>query len=119
MKSTKRKKLLNRSPAATKKLRDVLMARCDGLCENWSCFRLAAHLDHFFGRGKVPQSEETCWMLCVECDNDKTNNRPSAWYWASAFSGLCDTRGYANGAEMARARLAWLAAKGLTGRSTP
>jgi len=44
-----------------------------------------AELDHFFGRGKVKQSVETCWILRADCHREKTNSRPDAATWLRKF----------------------------------
>lgn len=73
------------------------------LCEN--CDLLGSELDHFFGRGKVPQKVSNCWFLCGYCHRNKTNNEPSATYWLEQFVSHCDRHGYTSEAWQATARL--------------
>ena len=84
-------------------LANAIVRRADGLCE--ACrVRPAARIDHFFSRGRA-ESLETCWHLCVECDIDKTYNRPAASHWLLSFVCHAESHGYTAAAERARARL--------------
>lgn len=111
MKSKRREKLLNRSPAQTREIREAVFERADGICEG--CHDENAHaMDHHFGRGKEPQSVANCWALCAECDFRKTNNTPSAAWWLETFIAHCEKHGYVAEAEKAAAKLEVLRAKG-------
>jgi hypothetical protein len=83
----------------TQKIRDACFARAKGKCE-CGCgeavgddFRNSVYpeargeLDHMFGRGKgrLPQSVETCWVLRPDCHVAKTRNRPDAATWWRKF----------------------------------
>jgi len=86
----------------TSVIRAACYERAAGVCE-CGCGRPAHHdaaalridwnaqaeLDHFFGRGKVKQSVETCWILRADCHREKTNNRPDALVWLQKFIGHC------------------------------
>ena len=116
MKSKRRQKLLNRSPAQTREIREAVFARADGICECGECGRWvseeAGHLDHFFSRGKEPQTIRNCWGLHRVCDNQRTRNMPSAAYWLGLFIAHCGVHGYVAEAEKAAAKLQVLKAKG-------
>ena len=84
-------------------LANAIIRRADGLCE--ACrVRPAGRIDHFEGRARS-ESLETCWHLCVLCDNAKTVNRPSARHWLESFIRHAESHGYTAAAERARARL--------------
>lgn len=78
-------------------IRMEVWARSDGRCE--SCrqpFRTygygAGELDHFFGgsgRRLEKQSVFNCWRLCRPCHQQKTENRPSRWWWVKQFQSHC------------------------------
>jgi 5-methylcytosine-specific restriction endonuclease McrA len=88
----------------TAAIRRACLQRADGLCEcgcghplqepsesdHWEAE--TPELDHFFGRGKVKQSVETCWILRADCHQEKTNNRPDAATWLRKFIAHCDKR---------------------------
>jgi len=79
----------------TAAIREACLRRCGGVCE-CGCGRdlqllavgRVAELDHMFGRGKgrLPQSVETCWILRADCHRDKTLNRPGAASWWRKFA---------------------------------
>lgn len=99
-------------------LYQALAARARGRCE-CQCGRLIppAHADHFFGRAKAEETEFNVWLLSVECDYAKTNNRPSAGVWLERFMAHCARYagdGYRQAQERAHAKLDWLRAKGTT-----
>lgn len=98
-------------PEETRRIREAVFRRARYQCEN-DCGCKAAHMDHFFGR-RIPQSEANCWALCVQCDRDRTDNRPAAAYWCRAFVEHCERHGYTAEAERAGARLLVLKAKGM------
>lgn len=90
-----------------KKIYAAVSKRAAGSCEG--CFGAlgeSGHLDHFFGRKHAPETVDNCWMLCLSCDDNKTNNRPSAIFWLEQFVAHCALRGYAVAAERAGAKLA-------------
>ncbi len=117
----------------TQKIRDACFARAKGKCE-CGCgepvgddFRSSVYpeargeLDHMFGRGKgrLPQSVETCWVLRPGCHVAKTRNRPDAATWWRKFmvhaqrytataKSLDAARAWANAATAAGARLAFV-----------
>lgn len=66
-----------------------MFRRAGGFCEARCGTRIDevrfGHLDHFFGRGKVPESYENCWALCPKCDELKTLNKPDAQTHLRAF----------------------------------
>lgn len=101
--------------AATKRLRRTVFARADGACE--CCGRWitedSGHLDHFFGRAKVPEAVSNCWALCLTCDVAKTANEPTAAFWLVAFIAHALNHNFTAEAELAGAKLQTLQAKGL------
>ena len=111
MKSKRREKLLNRSPAQTREIREAVFERAGSGCEGCLVYFPVA-LDHFFGRGKEPQAEASCWALCEKCNHFKTINDPSAAHWLRLFIAHCEKHGYVAEAEKAAAKLEVLKAKG-------
>lgn len=100
----------------TRVIRAQVFERARGKCE--ACKRPvgeSGHLDHFFGRAKAPTALETCWALCLQCDDDKTNNRPSAIAWLRLFWVHCRVWGYEASAKRAETKALTLKAKGLAG----
>lgn len=114
MKSKRRQKLLNRSPAQTREIREAVFARAGDSCEACGAWvtEETGHLDHFFSRGKEPQTVANCWFLCRECDAQKTASNPSAAWWLRTFSMHCDFHDLPAEAEKAAAKLEVLKAKG-------
>lgn len=108
--------------------REVCLTRSAGNCECGCGYALTEggglqngtpELDHFFGRGKVKQSVETCWILRADCHREKTNNRPDAATWLRKFiehlHGIPLEKGrggvYGAALAMARKRLAFVEAR--------
>lgn len=92
----------------------MVMARAAGICE-CGCGTMATHLmplemDHFWGRGKRPQSVENCWALIRQHHRQKTDNKPTAKEWTEKFRSHALKRGYLNEAREAYRRILWLAA---------
>lgn len=80
-----------------KKLRAAVLARADGNCEACGFAVVFGHLDHWLsGNGRRRQSEsvESCWILCLSCDLDRTANRPNAAHWNARFKAHCEKHGY-------------------------
>lgn len=96
-------------------IRRAVCERAEGECEQCGVFvgydGDLGHLDHFFGRKHAPETAETCWLLCIKCDESKTLNKPSAAWWSASFQGHCARYGYEAERERAATRLAVLAAK--------
>lgn len=101
--------------AATKKLRALVFARACSRCE-CGCKRFISEetgrLDHFFGRGKVPEALSNCWALHLECDEAKTRNVPSGAHWARRFGYHAQKHGFYAESEACAARVQVLVAKG-------
>ena len=100
----------------TAEIRRAVFERANFRCEVYTCVRPASSMDHFFGRGKVPQSVENCWALCLNHDLAKTRNEPSSAEWLRLFIAHASTWDYVN--EIARAgnRLNFVEARsGLSG----
>ncbi len=69
------------------KLRAAVKERAEGCCEaggEW--VGDGGELDHFWGRAKVAESVENCWLLCRHCHRQKTDNYPSVAFWAAVFA---------------------------------
>lgn len=97
-------------PEETRRIREAVFRRAGFACE--ACGEnLACHMDHYFGR-RVQQTERNCWALCMWCDRQRTENKPSAATWCLAFIEHATKHGYAAEAERAGARLLVLQAKG-------
>lgn len=99
----------------TQKLRAAVCRRAEGKCEQCKAWvgenGESGHLDHFFGRAKAAESVETCWLLCVRCDHNKTNNSPRAEEWLRAFARHCRRHGFTAEAERAESRLVFVRAR--------
>ena len=100
----------------TQKLRQLLAARARGVCE-CGCGRALGdwgEVDHFFGVAKADETEFLCWLLHRDCHRAKTDNRPSAAHWLTAFMKHCAKYvgdGYRSAAYDAQEKLAWLTAR--------
>lgn len=96
-------------------IRRKVCDRADGTCECCGVWIGYAgelgHLDHMFGRKHAPETVATCWLLCVHCDHDKTNNHPSAVWWLTRFSEHAGRWGYSAEWERASVKMAVLMAK--------
>ncbi len=79
----------------------------------WGDEASRAELDHMFGRGKgrLPQSVETCWILRADCHREKTNSRPDAATWWRKFMDHCRSHGYAKMADKAHDRMMFVEAR--------
>ncbi len=90
----------------TKSVRAIVFARAGGKCECGCGQALKAFdpgdLDHFWGRGKAPQSVENCWLLTRQCHRQKTDWYPCRQDWLLAFARHCDKHAYATEAMRAR-----------------
>lgn len=66
---------MRKQKLSEKELRQILLERCKGLCENCHNppdFRgLSKHEIRFRSRGGNPLDPENCLMLCGKCHNDK------------------------------------------------
>ena len=56
--------------------------------------------DHFFGRGRVPESVATIWVLCMRHHRMKTDGEPSRRAWLARFREHAEVHEYL--AEVAR-----------------
>lgn len=77
----------------TAEIRAAVVKRADGRCEcgcDTFVTEETGELDHFFGRGKVRQTERNTWLLSRECHRAKTNNSPSRAAWLNRFIAHCD-----------------------------
>lgn len=91
--------------------------RCGGKCECGCGQTLAPRglsgftnskptLDHFFGKARVKQAVQNCWMLRWDCHLEgKTQNKDGARIWHEKFITHCERYSYAAEAERARKRL--------------
>jgi hypothetical protein len=97
---------------ATAHIRAEVFARAENQCEahlpGGRCRGPAAHLDHFWGRAKAPQTIFNCWALCVICDREKTHNRPDADFWVVSFSDHCQGHGYESEYRRCESKSLWL-----------
>jgi hypothetical protein len=92
-------------------IREQVWLRSNGRCE--ACGiplpSVLGELDHALGgsgRRRALESVETTWRLDHRCHVLKTNNDPTAFYWAEKFAEHCRQHGYTEEAEMAMARVA-------------
>lgn len=86
---------------ARQTIRHQAIARAHGRCENPTCKAdLREHgaiMDHWLGgsgRREQEESLDTVWMLCLRCNQERTDNRPSARYWNHRFNIHCNQYGY-------------------------
>lgn len=76
---------------STSKLWDRLMERSGGRCECGCGQRFDSSLegrptmDHWRGRARAPENEETCWLLRWGCHDQKTRWRPSRTWWTAQW----------------------------------
>ncbi len=102
------------------KLRAAVKDRAECRCE--ACGRWlgdGGEIDHFWGRAKVKESVENCWLLCGAdtldwrpCHRQKTDNHPSAAYWVLVFQGHCNIYHYEAEQHRCEVRLEVLTQKG-------
>lgn len=89
----------------TAEIREAVFVRAEGRCE-CRCGRVfgldPGEMDHFFPKGRTPQTVRTCWALASSCHRAKTKNFPDAGTWLRLFSAHCASHGYA--AEMLKAQ---------------
>ena len=98
------------SKTPLRRIRAACCRRSGGACEACGAHvgedGELGHLDHFFGRAKVPEAVSNCWILCaVDCDPAKTASRPSARWWLSRFVLHCQRYGYEEEAYRAQCRM--------------
>lgn len=98
----------------TREIRASAVVRADGVCECGCGLPFTDYdpgeLDHWFGRGKVPQSIANTWLLRRSCHRLKTLNSPSSDHWGRKFIRHCWRYGYLDAAARANGRLASLEA---------
>jgi 5-methylcytosine-specific restriction endonuclease McrA len=86
-------------------VRSLLVHRAQGACEACGNEDDGLQMDHFWGRAKAPEQEDTCWLLCFHCHDLKTRNHPGAAYWLSLFIEHSGRYGFTDEVERAKARL--------------
>lgn len=97
----------------TKRLREAVVLRAGGHCESCGVWcGTDGHLDHQFGRARLPESLANCWYLCPHCDDNKTHNRPNSASWLRRFIVHAESYGYSEEISRAQTRLLWLADSG-------
>jgi hypothetical protein len=82
-------------------LRHDVLRRSGERCENPDCGK-SLHLsgyvfDHWLGgsgRRKAEERIDTCWSLCRACNQDRTDNRPSADVWNGRYERHCARHHY-------------------------
>lgn len=94
--------------AETTAIRTAVTFRACGNCE--ACGREFSpadpmELDHFFPKGRTPQTERTCWGIHASCHRAKILNRPDAAHWLRAFFAHAHRHEFWTEAAKARARL--------------
>lgn len=92
----------------TARIREFVEGRACNSCEcgcGRTLFGRGGEMDHFWGRGKEPQSAKNCWFLAPECHRAKTANLPDAETWLRAFFNHAHRHEYWSDAAKARARL--------------
>lgn len=100
----------------TKSIRQAVVDRAGSRCENCGNYIGAeGHLDHAFGRKRVPQSVEVCWYLCPYDHHLKTLNRPSIVDWLRSFARHARRHGYVAAELTAHGDIAWHEAKDAVG----
>jgi 5-methylcytosine-specific restriction endonuclease McrA len=93
--------------AKTSDVRDQVMARADGCCENCEMEYTDLEMDHFFGGSlrRVMERLETCWALCRRCHHLKTINAPGRAAWLKRFIEHAKLHGYSDEASLAEGKL--------------
>ena len=101
--------------AALRKIRAAVCLRAAGACESCGAWvgenGESGHLDHARGRARS-ETVESCWLLCVPCDDERTHNRPTSAHWLRLFAAHCADYGFAAEHERALARLQFVTARG-------
>lgn len=71
---------------ATVAVRQAVVTRAAGRCEACGVDLPGpmGEMDHFFGRARS-ENVETCWFLCRECHQFKTDNFPTRSIWLRRF----------------------------------
>lgn len=107
-------------------IRTAVFLRAGGLCEcgcgeqvrddrrDGGCYPEArGEVDHMFGRGRgrLQESEETCWVLRPSCHREKTLNRPDAATWWWRFITHCRRHGLSEMADKALRRHEFVVAR--------
>lgn len=69
----------------------------------------APQMDHFWGRGRAPQTVQNCWMLTVRHHTRKGASDPSREHWLKAFLNHCSWWKYHNEVAKAARKLESLA----------
>lgn len=102
-------------------IRAAVFARASNACENCGAWVTpeTGHLDHQLGRVRAEESVRNCWALCVACDVRRTVNEPSSAHWHARMARHADRYGYAEVAEIHRARIQSLQVKHLAGEVSP
>lgn len=95
--------------AELKRIRHAVFLRANNRCE-CGCGRWVTeesmHLDHFWGRAR-DESVESCWALHLECDTQKTLNRPDWATWGQKFLEHARHHGYEAQVEKVNRRIHW------------
>ena len=98
----------------TAEIRAAILARAGGECEYCGAVATAHNpleLDHMFGRIRLPQSTQSCWMLCRLCHRAKTSGDPTAASWFWRFAGHCTKHDYFAEYNLAAKNAEWAIAK--------
>lgn len=94
---------------------EAVLSRADGKCEGCASllgpYRRTPEIDHFFGRARAKDSEDSLWLLCRQCHRSKTDNYPHAAFWLRLFLVHCEKHGYRNSYDRAFKELGWREAK--------
>lgn len=95
--------------AETVEIRYAVAKRAGDRCE-CGCGQMFAvfdplEMDHFFPKGRTPQTVENCWALTRSSHALKTRNFPSAGWWLEQFIRHCKRYGYEAEAKRAQRRL--------------
>ncbi len=53
----------------------------------------------------MKEAVENCWALCVRCDHDKTNNKPTHVFWLHIWLRQVAIHGYVEEVEKAKAAI--------------
>lgn len=96
-----------RRPTETSQTRELVWQRAEGQCECGCLRRIrwnTLEMDHFLGRGKWPESPETCWALSRECHTAKHAGKPSRLRWLRLFLDHLEHHGFGESATAQKVR---------------
>ena len=102
-------------------LHEKLATRANGVCEacGWefgTSPALRPEADHFFGRAKSEEAEDTVWLLHGRCHRAKTDSEPSTSFWLRRFLVHAERHGFRAAYDRAFRRLQFVEQRAAFGK---